>query len=81
MNELEAKVRCLEAAMAQARCENAHGDVDRVVELQKKFYTLVSEDSEPSKVNPPTETAATPDPRTHKQADKSPDIFRVTPKR
>jgi hypothetical protein len=81
MTELEASVRCLEAALAQARAENVHGNVDRVVELHKKFYTLVSEAPGEAKAIPPAGPEPSPDPRPKMQADKSPDIFRVTPKR
>ena len=42
MDELEAKVKCLEFALVQAKNEGHHQNIDRVVEIQKRFYDVVS---------------------------------------
>ena len=42
MDELEAKVKCLEFALTQAKNEGNHQNIDRVVEIQKRFYDVVA---------------------------------------
>lgn len=79
MNELEAQVRCLEAALVQAKAENSHGNVDRVVDLQKKFYTLVSGAPASEETIPSQEPTKKPESVSKKQGDKVPDIFEAPP--
>lgn len=70
METPEIKLRCLELAMNQARAEGAHGNIDRVAEIQKRFYTLITEGSKPE-----TETDRAQAKR-HPKTDKAPEIFK-----
>ena len=74
MDAPEIRLRCLDLAMTQAKAENQHGNVDRVVEIGTKFYTYVIEGQEPAK-EPPTEPTKVSGPSKQK-ADKSPEIFK-----
>lgn len=42
MDALEAKVKCLEFALVQAKNEGEHQNIDRVVEIQHRFYDVVA---------------------------------------
>lgn len=42
MDANELKFRCLELAVTQARNEGQHQNVNRIVEIQKKFYDVVA---------------------------------------
>ena len=42
MDRLEAAVKCLEFAMAQAKAESRHCEPKRIAELHEEFYTLVT---------------------------------------
>lgn len=76
MEKPEIHLRCLELAMAQAKNEGQHGNIDRVVEIETRFYTLVIE-ALVACSDPPKEPSKSPEPRSPKpKADKSPEIFK-----
>ena len=65
MNDLEARLRCLELAMAQAKSEIKHYDLEHIASVYGKFYTLITGESVPV-------PAMEPEVRTRKpRADKS----------
>jgi len=69
MDALEAQVKCLELAMAQAKAESQHGNINRVVEIQTRFYNHIA--GAPELVPSPE-----PEKKTRKpKADKAPGIF------
>jgi len=70
MDASEAQVKCLELAMAQARNEGNHQDIERVAHIQKKFYALVAGE-------PTTESETKPEKVNRKpKVDKAPEIFK-----
>ena len=74
MDRLEVAVKCLELAMAQAKNEQRHCEPERVVELQEKFYTLVTGQFLPDDKTIPAALPALRKPRPRKAA--KPDIFK-----
>lgn len=68
MDALEAKVKCLELAMVQAKNEGNHQNIEQVASIHKKFYALVAETPE-EESTPPKETRKS-------KADKAPEIFK-----
>ena len=65
MDSREIGLKCLELALTQARMEGQHGSIDRVAEIQTRFYNLIipepETDPEPARKKP--------------KADKAPKIF------
>lgn len=41
MTDSEIRLKCLDLAMSQARAENLHADIDRVVEISTRFYNHI----------------------------------------
>lgn len=76
MDALEAKVKCLEFALVQAKNQGEHGNIDRVVEIQHRFYDVVAgnEVHEGNELEQAPETEPKPTRGRKPRADKS-EIF------
>ena len=72
--EPELRLRCLELAMAQARAEVKHGDIDRVVDISTRFYNhIIQEGGEVGSTH--TEPEQPPSTKGKKKTDKASPIF------
>lgn len=47
MTAPEIHLKCLELAMAQAKNEGKHGDIDSVALIETRFYTICTEEPQP----------------------------------
>lgn len=67
MESPEIHLRCLELALVQAKNEGEHGNIDRVAEIEKRFYTLITDGPAPESAEPA---------KRKPKADKAPEIFK-----
>lgn len=72
--EQEAKLRCLELALAQAQREGRHGEINRVVEISSQFYNHIAGLAEVA-FPEPEKVLETPRRGRKSKADKASPIF------